>query len=451
MSNFEIETELQNVIDIVYTHTDEYYSTVMKKSQKLIYADINERVENKLYEINTDNIINTLVYVYENIRSGIYVRIENNKIKHFIPFANPNFENNWHHNIKLFGVNKNSKTPVEDFLRTRKQYIRYDKNYIPDMKNWWVNAFIINNELWENSWGEHSLVEYYDIIDSTLHNRKINNVSFIINKRDHPLLRKDLCEPYTKLYPNLKKIKDDYKHNNFIPILSPYSNSDYMDIPFIIPQDWNLVNNDESYYKPNESDIVPWENKIETLLFRGGCTGPLELEYNQRLQITKLNNQWYKSKRGLLDAGIVSWNSRDKIRFDLTIDYIKPKELNKKGIWTRKRIPMNEQLKYKYILDIDGHSKTNRMSYLLQSECLIFITESKYVTGNLRWYDILLDPYVHYIPVKYDFSDLESQILWARDHDDECKEIAKNAKKLYNEYFNKEAIYDYCEYLFNSM
>jgi len=189
---FPIETELQNIIDIVYTHVDNDSKCETRKSQKKLYIDINERVSNDLYEINTENIINTLVYVYEKIRSGIYVRIEKNLIKHFIPFANPLFENNWHDNVKLFGVNKNSTNPVKDYLKARQKHIRYHKNYIPNVKNWWANAFIINNEVVEDVWGQHSLIEYYDIIDSVLRNKQINNVSFIINKRDHPILHKNL-------------------------------------------------------------------------------------------------------------------------------------------------------------------------------------------------------------------------------------------------------------------
>ena len=74
------------------------------------------------------------------------------------------------------------------------------------------------------------------------------------------------------------------------------------------------------YYKIENN--IKWEDKISTALFRGSGTGSMELEFNQRLQISKLDYEWKETKPGLLDAGIVSWNSRDKIDSKLQINYI---------------------------------------------------------------------------------------------------------------------------------
>ncbi len=177
----------------------------------------------------------------------------------------------------------------------------------------------------------------------------------------------------------------------------------------------------------------------------------MELEYNQRLQITKLDNKFSKINPYLIDCGIVSWNSRDKIDSKLRINYIKPHIMSKLGIRLKNKIPMNKQLNYKYILNIDGHSRANRTSYLLQSGCVMFMVESRYVIGNICWYDTILTPYIHYIPVKYDFSNLEDQLLWATYNDSKCKKIVKNAKEIYYKYFSKEGIFDYCENLFNNI
>ena len=104
---------------------------------------------------------------------------------------------------------------------------------------------------------------------------------------------------------------------------------------------------------------------------------------------------------------------------------------------------------FKYNINIDGHQKTNRFSYLLQSGSLILNVESKYVIGNQRWYDHLLIPFKHYIPVKYDLSDLEEVILWCRLNDDKCKLIVQNALDLYNNYFTKKQLTKYTANLFN--
>jgi hypothetical protein len=39
----------------------------------------------------------------------------------------------------------------------------------------------------------------------------------------------------------------------------------------------------------------------------------------------------------------------------------------------------------------------------------------------------LLQPYVHYVPLKDDFSDLNEILEWCRNNDDTCKQISENA------------------------
>lgn len=420
-----------------------------RKLNKKEYLDINQRLNDIKYKnLNNESCINTIKYIFYKIRSGIFIYIKNNKLEAFLPFANKYFTNNWSKNIKLYSETKEHN--FKSFINTKKKYLKQYKKYIPEIKKWWVNAFIINNELFENIWGQHSLKEYYDMIIETLNNNIVNDCFFIINKRDHPLLHTSLLEPYPKMYKNnTPKIETKYQYKNYIPILSPYTNKYYLDIPFIIPQDWQLAIADKTYYKIENN--IKWEDKISTALFRGSGTGSMELEFNQRLQISKLDYEWKETKPGLLDAGIVSWNSRDKIDSKLQINYIKPELMNKIGIYLKPRIPMNEQIKYKYILNIDGHSNPNRTSYLLQMGCLILQVESYYVTGNICWYTDLLKPYEHYIPIKYDLSNLEKQILWCRNNDKECKQIVENAKKIYEQYFNKENILKHCAYLFNQI
>jgi hypothetical protein len=42
----------------------------------------------------------------------------------------------------------------------------------------------------------------------------------------------------------------------------------------------------------------------------------------------------------------------------------------------------------------------------------------------------MLKPYVHYVPIKSDFSDLKSKILWCQKNDNFCQKIAENARNL---------------------
>lgn len=414
---------------------------------------INMKINLPIYgKINNLSDINTLIYMFNHISSGIFVKIKSNKIEAYLPFENKFFKNNWSNNIKLDSSNDND---IHTFIKKRQKFLKRYTKYIYNIKFWHCNANIINNEKYNENDGyvPHSLNDYNDIINETLKYHKISDLTIFINKRDSCVLHTDLLDPFPDLYPkNINglppKLENKYINKYYTPILSPYSNNEYTDIPFIIPEDWKLANNTNDY-AINENDIVEWKNKKEVAIFRGSCTGSVEFYKNQRLQIAKLDADWQITNPNLIDAGIVSWNARDKINSNLTITYIKPIEMNNLGIYLKNRIPMNKQLSYKYLINIDGHSATNRFSYLLQSGCLILNVESKYVIGNQRWYDELLVPYVHYVPVNYDLSDLEEIILWCRLNDDKCLEIANNAKKIYNEYFTKEGLMKYTANLFN--
>lgn len=403
--------------------------------------------------INKVSDLNTLLYMFNHISSGIFVKIKHNKIEAYIPFENKYFKNNWSNNITLDSTKDNF---LYNFIKHRNKYLKRKTKYINNIQFWHANANIINNEKYDDNDGyvPHGLTDYYNIINETLNSHKINDCTFYINKRDSCVLHKDLLEPYPALYvkggEKSPKLDKKYQYKCYTPILSPYSNENYADLPFIIPEDWKLAlaSNDFSI---SESDRVEWENKIPTAFFRGSGTGSVEFSKNQRLQISKIDYEWSIIKPNLIDAGIVSWNARDKINSNLTITYIKPSEMISLGIFLKKRVDMNKQLKYKYLINIDGHSKVNRESYLLQTGCLILNVESKYVIGNQRWYDHLLIPYVHYVPIKYDLSDLEEKIIWCRNNDTKCKEIVNNAKKIYDEYFSKEGLMKYCSNVLNNI
>ena len=68
--------------------------------------------------------------------------------------------------------------------------------------------------------------------------------------------------------------------------------------------------------------------------------------------------------------------------------------------------------------------------------CVILMVKSKW---NI-WYSEKLKPWIHFVPVKEDLSDLVEKILWCKNNDSKCSEIAKQSRKFYEENLNKKAI-----------
>ncbi len=98
------------------------------------------------------------------------------------------------------------------------------------------------------------------------------------------------------------------------------------------------------------------------------------------------------------------------------------------------------QLNYKYQLLIDGNSCAfSRAYWQLFSNSVILKRTSPFT----QWYYKALQPYVHYIPIAYDLSDLPEKIEWAKAHDATCHGISIQATELAEESLDTEIVYYY--------
>ena len=98
---------------------------------------------------------------------------------------------------------------------------------------------------------------------------------------------------------------------------------------------------------------------------------------------------------------------------------------------------IKDQIKYKYILDIDGWSNTwDATFWKLYSGSVLLKQKSIWK----QWYYDKLVEYVHFIPIANDFSDLNEKIQWCIDNDDKCKEISENSRKFVSDNLNFEKV-----------
>ncbi|KAJ7577878.1 glycosyl transferase family 90-domain-containing protein [Mycena floridula] len=85
--------------------------------------------------------------------------------------------------------------------------------------------------------------------------------------------------------------------------------------------------------------------------------------------------------------------------------------------------PREEQYQYKYLLDLDGNSFSSRYLGLLKSGSLVFKS-----TLFTEFFSDWLKPFVHYIPVLVDLSDLAEKIDWAIQNDAAARRIQETGK-----------------------
>jgi hypothetical protein len=104
-----------------------------------------------------------------------------------------------------------------------------------------------------------------------------------------------------------------------------------------------------------------------------------------------------------------------------------------RGVWIHDKDMVN----YKYILDIDGNASTwDGTAWKLNSGSVIFKSDSRWK----QWFYDDYKPWVHYIPIKDNFSDIDEKFEWCEAHQDECEVIIKNAKALFQKTYRFHSI-----------
>ena len=361
-------------------------------------------------------ILNTFNYMYFKIRLGIFVEIKNNKLKEFIPFVNTDYKNDWKKQIYFPKGVKNLK---EYQLYRKRILYRYEK--LQELDKWSSNNCLIGN--WINSdnlVGDMGWNELYEMLDTLCKNRKINDIVFFINRRDHPAITRNLSEPYFHIWDSMNKELVSHKYDSYAPIFSYCSSNHFADLMLPTYACWREIT--QRYYPTgcanlNRGDIVTdWNKKIPTAIFRGSATGcGITPETNQRLKIAELSEKWKHDNNfnknnkidGIpyLNAGVVGWNRRDKKFIGKPVDIINSSKFNFKKV---DFINMNQQTSHKYIIHIDGHVAAYRLSKELSFGSVILKVESLY--DYQLWFSSLLKPWIHYIPIKKDLSDLAEMI-----------------------------------------
>ncbi len=362
-------------------------------------------------------ISNTLKYIFHKFKKGIFVHIKDNKIYKFVPFCKSNFINEFAHKLQY---DPNEWKSWSDMFEHIKKYtnekivIEINTKY-----GWWANNGLIR---YEKPKYEYDVgIEYiYNLITKCLEMNKIRDCTFFINKRDFPILKLDLTESYSSIW-NIDTPLVSHCYNTYAPILSMTSSKGFADIP--IPT-W------DDYIKDNDKINVNsnWDNKIDKAVFRGSSTGlGTTMKNNSRIRLLKIGKE---DKFNLLDVGITKWNLRPRKTInDKYYRTISKKILDK--YTTSNFLSYSEQSNYKYIINLPGHVSSFRLSTLLKLKSVILHVPN---TDNYIWYEYLLKPYIHYIPIDKNLNNLLSQIRWCQKNTKACKAIIENCSIFYNKY-----------------
>ena len=156
----------------------------------------------------------------------------------------------------------------------------------------------------------------------------------------------------------------------------------------------------------------PFREKIPTLVWRGAPTG---FGFGNNIPPRSVSRQtlvekYALSTSSLLDIGLVIKKDAHKTFKEYAKD----------------EVPLERLLKYKYLLSVEGNDVATNLKWILASNSLVVMPRPQISSWLME--DALL-PYVHYLPVRDDFSDVEAQIRWAERHPKKCERMIASAHR----------------------
>jgi hypothetical protein len=192
-------------------------------------------------------------------------------------------------------------------------------------------------------------------------------------------------------------------------------------IPVAVPSNevWDKYKNfsshswDELYRERNRK--YPWTKKVNKAIWRGAAIGNGHVDHDWRDLPTAQVVLFSQINPNLLDSGFTSFS-----KFNETAQL----EMQKSG-FMKNFMQMEDFQKFKAIVDIDGNSWSSRFVSVLCMNSIVL----KVVPNYVDYFFFELQPWVHYVPVHRNLSNLEEMIHLTTDisREKEMKTIVRNA------------------------
>jgi hypothetical protein len=152
------------------------------------------------------------------------------------------------------------------------------------------------------------------------------------------------------------------------------------------------------------ADNTPFRSKANSLVWRGGAYGMLRRDF-----VRKFYNH------PLCDVGQCNSPAEDVP-------------------WQKPVLSVQEQLKHKFILSLEGNDVATNLKWVMASNSLCFMPKPKYETWFMEG---RLEAGKHYVEINAPYEDLEQKIEYYSSHPDEAEAIIQNAKAWTQQFRDK--------------
>jgi len=112
-------------------------------------------------------------------------------------------------------------------------------------------------------------------------------------------------------------------------------------------------------------------------------------------------------------------------------------------------LPLLEQARWRFALNIDGTGNGDRIYWQLLAGAVVLVQESPLVSwlvgDPMNPQDAAMRPFEHYVPVRYDLSDLTARLTWLRANDDEGWRIAQAGRRFAIRHLGYDNVLEYVD------
>ena len=177
---------------------------------------------------------------------------------------------------------------------------------------------------------------------------------------------------------------------------------------------------------------IPFSSKKSVVLWRGNATGygfGNNIPYRTVSRET-LVKTYTHSPFPFLDIGL-------SLPKHFLKDSKNSKNQNLKTLqqYSKPNVSLGDQLQYKYILSVEGNDVATNLKWVMASNSLVMAP----IPQIESWFlESRLVPYVHFLPIKDDFSDLVEKYHWAESHPSDCEQMILNAKTYVKSFMDQK-------------
>lgn len=275
-----------------------------------------------------------------------------------------------------------------------------------------VRFQIINQKLYA---GSHDItrghfLKIFNYLQRLVTEYKINDVDFIIHLRDEIPFSSKLA-PETMGFPSFILSKDTKNVYENDKLLLPDA--------YIVQKKWQQI----IYNVQQAVPLNPWNKKIEKIFWRGKPSATAHrrgtelkiMDKMPRMALVILSALY----PDLIDASFTIPDNNYSKDFLQVLDLITKRTL--------KNVSETEHLKYKYLISVDGGTCAwLRVPWIMLSNSVLVKQE----TSKIEWFYPAIKPYVHYVPVNENLTDIFEQLEWMKNHDQELQQISLNAQNF---------------------